>query len=48
MKMIVEPTGGPGAAVTLQGLVDLRGRRLDIILIGSNVDMYALAGNLAG
>jgi threonine dehydratase len=47
MKMVVEPTGCLGAAAALQGVVDLRGRRVGIILSGGNVDMAALAGFLA-
>jgi len=48
MKMVVEPTGCLGAAAALQGVLDLRGQRVGIILSGGNVDLAAFAGYLAG
>ncbi len=48
MKMVVEPTGCLAAAAALQGVVDLRGQRVGIILSGGNVDLAAFAGYLAG
>jgi threonine dehydratase len=47
MKMVVEPTGCLGAAAALQGVLDLRGQRVGIILSGGNVDLAAFAGYLA-
>jgi len=47
MKMVVEPTGCLAAAAVLEGAVDLRGRRVGIIVSGGNVDLQAYAGYLA-
>lgn len=47
MKMVVEPTGCLAAAAALEGVVDLRGQRVGVILSGGNVDLAALAGYLA-
>jgi threonine dehydratase len=50
MKIVVEPTGALGAAALLsrvQGLPDLRGARVGIILSGGNVDMNRFAALLA-
>jgi threonine dehydratase len=38
MKMVVEPAGSLGAAAALHRLVDLRGKRVGIIVSGGNVD----------
>jgi threonine dehydratase len=46
LKMIVEPTGCLGAAALLEGAVDLRGRRVGVILSGGNVDMARYAALL--
>ncbi|HRD95865.1 MAG TPA: threo-3-hydroxy-L-aspartate ammonia-lyase [Rubrivivax sp.] len=48
MKMLVEPTGCLAAAAALQGVLDLRGQRVGIILSGGNADLTAFAGFLAG
>jgi threonine dehydratase len=48
MKMVVEPTGCLAAAAALQGVLDLRGQRVGIILSGGNADLLAFAGFLAG
>lgn len=44
MKVVVEPTGCLGAAAAFEGAVDVRGRRVGVILSGGNVDLerYAL------
>ncbi len=47
MKMVVEPTGCLAAAAALQGVLDLRGRRVGIILSGGNVDLSAYGRWLA-
>jgi threonine dehydratase len=47
MKMVVEPTGCLGAAALLEGAIDLRGRRVGIILSGGNVDLASYAAMLA-
>jgi threonine dehydratase len=43
MKLVVEPTGALAAAAVLSGLVDVRGKRVGIILSGGNVDLKAIA-----
>jgi threonine dehydratase len=39
MKMVVEPTGCLGAAAAMNGAVDLRGKRVGVIISGGNVDL---------
>ena len=48
MKMVVEPTGCLAAAALLEGVVDLRGQRVGVILSGGNVDLPAFAAMIAG
>ncbi|VVE86317.1 threo-3-hydroxy-L-aspartate ammonia-lyase [Pandoraea bronchicola] len=43
MKIVVEPTGCLAAAAVLQGKVDVRGKRVGVILSGGNVDMERFA-----
>ena len=43
MKQVVEPTGCLGAAALLEGVLDLRGARVGVILSGGNVDLAAYA-----
>ena len=43
MKLVVEPTGALAAAGVLSGAVDVRDRRVGIILSGGNVDLKAIA-----
>jgi threo-3-hydroxy-L-aspartate ammonia-lyase len=47
MKMIVEPTGCLGAAAAFGGQLDLRGKRVGVILTGGNVDMARFASLIA-
>lgn len=50
MKIVVEPTGALGAAALLagaDGLPDLRGRRVGVIISGGNVDVKRYAELLA-
>lgn len=47
MKLVVEPTGALAAAAVLAGLVDVRGKRVGIILSGGNVDLKAIAAYFA-
>ena len=47
MKLVVEPTGALAAAAVLQGGVDVRGKRVGIILSGGNVDLKAIAAYFA-
>jgi threonine dehydratase len=51
MKLVVEPTGVLGLAAALAGRLDVRGKRIGVILSGGNVDLgYALElfANLKG
>jgi threonine dehydratase len=43
MKMIVEPTGCLGAAAVFENAIDVRGRRVGIILSGGNIDLARYA-----
>lgn len=47
MKMVVEPTGCLAAAALLEGVIDLRGQRVGVIVSGGNVDAAAYASFLA-
>jgi len=47
MKLVVEPTGALAAAGVLSGAIDVRDKRVGIILSGGNVDLKAIAGLLA-
>jgi threo-3-hydroxy-L-aspartate ammonia-lyase len=47
MKLVVEPTGALAAAGVLSGAIDVRDRRVGIILSGGNVDLKAIAGFFA-
>ena len=39
MKMVVEPTGCLAAAAALEGLLDVRGQKVGVILSGGNIDV---------
>ncbi|QUP56514.1 threo-3-hydroxy-L-aspartate ammonia-lyase (plasmid) [Ralstonia syzygii] len=43
MKMVVEPTGCLAAAAALQQRVDVRGKRVGVIISGGNVDLQRFA-----
>ena len=47
MKMVVEPTGALAMAAAMQGALDLRGKRVGVIVSGGNVDIAQLAQYLA-
>ncbi len=47
MKQVVEPTGCLAAAAALEGVVDLRGARVGVIVSGGNVDLARWAALLA-
>jgi threonine dehydratase len=47
MKMVIEPTGGLAMAAAMQGVVDVKGQRVGIIVSGGNVDIAQLAKYLA-
>jgi threonine dehydratase len=44
MKLIVEPTGALAAAAVLEGLVDVRDKRVGIVISGGNVDLDQVGG----
>ena len=51
MKLVVEPTGALGAAALFEraeGLPDLRGARVGVIVSGGNVDLERYASLLEG
>ncbi|WP_374568475.1 threo-3-hydroxy-L-aspartate ammonia-lyase [Ideonella sp.] len=43
MKLIVEPTGCLGAAAVFNGQLDVRGKRIGIVLSGGNIDLARFA-----
>ena len=47
MKLVVEPTGALATAAVMRGALDVRGRRVGIILSGGNVDLKAVAALFA-
>ena len=47
MKLVVEPTGALATAGVLGGAIDVRDRRVGIILSGGNVDLKAIAALFA-
>jgi threonine dehydratase len=47
MKMVVEPTGALAMAAAMQGTVDVRGKRVGVIISGGNVDIAQFAKYLA-
>ena len=47
MKLVVEPTGALATAGVLKGSIDVRDRRVGIILSGGNVDLKAIAAFFA-
>jgi threonine dehydratase len=42
MKIVVEPTGALGAAAALEGVCELRGQRVGVVLSGGNADLKHL------
>jgi threonine dehydratase len=47
MKLVVEPTGALATAAVMKGAIDVRARRVGIILSGGNVDLKAAAALFA-
>jgi threonine dehydratase len=47
LKVLVEPSGAAAAAALRHGAIDMRGKRVGVILSGGNVDLRALARFLA-
>ena len=43
MKIVVEPTGCLGAAAALEGVIDVRGQRVGVIVSGGNIDLRRYA-----
>jgi threonine dehydratase len=48
LKLIVEPTGTLGAAAVLEGKIDVKGKRVGVILSGGNVDLAQAAAWIRG
>ena len=48
MKLVVEPTGCLAAAAALERVIDLRGKRVGVIISGGNVDRVRYGRWLAG
>ena len=48
MKMVVEPTGCLAAAAALEGVLDVRGKRVGVIVSGGNIDIARYAALLSG
>ena len=48
MKIVVEPTGCLGAAAAVSGKIDIKGKRVGVILSGGNVDMIKFADFILG
>ena len=48
LKLIVEPIGALGAAAALEGCVDVKGKRVGVILSGGNVDLVQAARWITG
>ncbi len=48
MKMVVEPTGCLAAAAALEGIADVKGKRVGVIVSGGNIDIAAYAAFLSG
>ena len=48
MKMVVEPTGCLAAAAALEGVLDVRGKRVGVIVSGGNIDVARYAALLSG
>ena len=44
LKVVVEPTGALGAAALLEGKLDVRGKKVGVVLSGGNADLKQLAG----
>jgi threonine dehydratase len=47
MKLVVEPTGALATAAVMRGAIDVRDKRVGIILSGGNVDLKAIAALFA-
>jgi threo-3-hydroxy-L-aspartate ammonia-lyase len=48
MKLVVEPTGCLAAAAVFTGKLDVRGKRVGIVLSGGNIDLDRFAQLVTG
>ena len=48
MKLLVEPTGCLGAAAAFTGKLDVKGKRVGVVLSGGNIDLARFAELVAG
>lgn len=48
MKLVVEPTGCLAAAAVLQGKIDVRGKKVGIVVSGGNIDLERFARLVLG
>ena len=48
MKLVVEPTGCLGAAAVFNAAVDVRGKRVGVVLSGGNIDLARFAALVGG
>lgn len=48
MKLVVEPTGCLAAAAPLEGVIDVRGQRVGVVISGGNIDVARYAALLSG
>lgn len=46
MKLVVEPTGCLAAAAVLHGRLDVRGKRVGVVISGGNIDLAAFARHI--
>jgi threonine dehydratase len=46
MKVVVEPTGTLAAAALLEKKIDVKGKRVGVVLSGGNVDLKQMAALL--
>ncbi len=47
MKMVIEPTGALAMAAAMQGVVDVRSKRVGVLISGGNIDIAQFAKYLA-
>ena len=48
MKLVVEPTGCLAAAAVMHGPLDVRGKRVGVVISGGNIDLASFARHVAG
>ena len=47
MKLVVEPTGCLAAAAAMHGRLDVRGKRVGVVISGGNIDLASFARHMA-